>query len=98
MSPGRPSRSCSRSPPGCWRWPPSLVDHDVWPWRKAHHLGRGHRVRVLVVEELEAAAEAARLGHEALVLGDLQRLRAEAVDVEHVREFAALLELLLGDH
>ena len=51
---------------------------------RPHHLRRGHRVRVLLVEELETAPEARCLGHEVLVLGDLQRLRAEAVDVEHV--------------
>src|SRR4051794_21132321 len=76
----------------------SFVHHDVRARVQTHHLRGRHGLRVLLVEELEAAPEARRLLDEVLVLGDLQRLRAEAVDVEHVGEAVALLELLLRDH
>src|SRR4051812_34668556 len=79
--------------------PGSLVHDDVRPRVQAHDLrGRHHRLRVLLVEELEAAPESLALRGEALVLGDLERLTPEAVDVEDVGQALARLELGLRDH
>ena len=49
---------------------------------------RRHQLRVLLVEELEAAPQAGRLrrARERAVLGDLDLLAAEAVDVDHRRQ------------
>ena len=65
----------------------SLVDHDVG-WRsQPQHLARGHEVRVLTVEELEAAVEErARRAREGVVLRLLDRLPTEAVGVQDHRE------------